>query len=77
MALDPWRRAVAGFFPGGLIHEVQGNLLMVHNHKPSQIMLWFSLALTLAIAALVSAKQTRLQFSQSEALLASSPDVPP
>lgn len=40
-------------------------------------MLWSYLALTLGIAALASAKQTRLQFSQSEALLASPSDVPP
>ena len=50
---------------------------MVHIHKPSEIMLWSYLALTLGIAALVSAEQTRLQFSQFEALLASPSDVLP
>ena len=40
-------------------------------------MLWSYLALALGIAALASAKQTRLQFSQSEALLASPSDVLP
>jgi hypothetical protein len=61
--------------------SVQGteaiDLLVVHIHRPSKIMLWSYLALTLGIAALASAKQTRLQFSQSEALLASPSDVPP
>ena len=38
-------------------------------------MFWSYLALTLGIAALVSARQTRLQFSQSKPLLASSSNV--